>query len=123
MTENTRDEYNPHLVILLLENYELIEQYKLPANPTSYTDWGTVISHSRLNRAPFEMAVIFKADIDRALARYRIKRENLAYISPRMIKRITNFLNGVYMPRWNGKQDLSKSQINERIGRKKRARR
>ena len=68
------DRYTVVLVAKLLENYAELEIGKLPGSgaQTGYVDWGTVISRSRLNRAPFELTSILQADIDCAIRHLRV---------------------------------------------------
>ena len=59
------DKYSVKLVRSILENYSLLEQGQYPSEMSGGDEM--LIDRKGKKRAPFEMAVIMKADVDRAM--------------------------------------------------------
>jgi len=60
--------YSVGLIRRLLSNYASLEEGKLPAKNSNYTEyWGPRMNGHHNTKSPFENAILMKADIDRAI--------------------------------------------------------
>jgi len=138
--------YSNRVIRWILDNYAELSAGKLP---DGIDDYGVKILLGSRQQAPYELARIYLADVDRAMSElnptqrfvilalgidnYSVNDcaywcqknpDDIAEIERHSINRMVSLLNGrSILPRFNGKQYLSKKQLQERAKRRKNRRR